>query len=223
MILTSFLKRKKQKGVSLIELLVAISLVTILATTGTISYIKLQQRIAINNDAGLIVVETRNALAMARSNQDGSTWGMKFVKSEDGDYYQILENSEENVYKTVYLDSQVSFGNLYDPDNPDIPTDIVLEMFTGGSTMYPIQSSAIVELIVEGADNLKDTITIENTGLVSRESSYKQGKDDSESACGPGDKILLCHSSSQGWQEITVDNESVDSHLDHGDYCGSCN
>ena len=218
----NFLKRKRQKGISLVELLLAIGIIAVLMTGGGMGYINLKQRAAIDKDATLIVAELRNTLAMARSNQDGSSWGIKFVKAQDGDYYQILKDNEDTAYKTVYLDSQVDFGSLYDPDEGDTQTEIISEMFVGGPTLSPLPGTAIIELVVEQREDLKDTITISKAGLVSRESSYKQKKDGSESVCGSGDKVLLCHQSAQGWQEITVDEESLDSHLEHGDYCGPC-
>ncbi|MDP3953215.1 MAG: prepilin-type N-terminal cleavage/methylation domain-containing protein [bacterium] len=219
----TFIRRKREKGLSIIELLIAISIIAILATGGGISYARLYERTIIDSEASRVVGELRNVVAMARANEDGASWGIKFVKAEGEDYYQVLKTDEENVYRTVYLNPKVMFGNLYDPDNPGVAVDVFSEMFIGGPAIHILSGEGVIELTVDGREDLVDTITISKIGLVFRESSYSQKADGEESQCSPGDRVTICHTSSNGWQTITVDAEAVDTHIEHGDYCGVCN
>ena len=216
---------KNRRGFSLIELLLVIGITAILATSGGLAYRSFHQKVVIDKNARQMVAEIRNVITKAQTQEEGTNWGIKFVKTGDRDYYQILKGSEDTVYKTIYLHSMVQFGDLFDPDDPGTATTTFSEMFQGGPTLDLLEGIGVIEILSTGKNNLMDTITISRVGVVSRTSSYEQDSVEEggdEFPCGPGDRIRVCHISNTNWQTITVDVGAVDAHIEHGDYCGVC-
>jgi prepilin-type N-terminal cleavage/methylation domain-containing protein len=107
-------KKKRQRGLTLLEILLVMAILGILAAAGIgIFYGSVRsQELGITSD--MIVSDLRLARSKAMTGEDRRNWGVHFVNDES-DYYELFsspgdyDDASKSVNATIYLSGAVSF------------------------------------------------------------------------------------------------------------------
>lgn len=147
----------KHRGFTVLEILVAISIVTIAVTMVTFSFSKLNSRQALDKSTALVVSTLNEARSMTLSSVGGSQYGVN------------LQNSQLVLFKgTIYSSSDPNniintLNSLVDIRNITLTgggTNVVFKRLTG----YTDQTGTL-ELFLKADPTNYKVITIGSTGL----------------------------------------------------------
>jgi len=153
---------KGNRGFSLVELLIVVSIVGALVGFGLPNYLKYRSQAVINADASQMVEFFREGLARANSQQSGSTWAFYIVDDTD-DYYGLVQDGATTTPISVtYLSPGVEFSAT--------STTGVIDM-TEGPTLTPLASDINIGLRGDNG-SLTDEITVEASGKITRTKNY---------------------------------------------------
>jgi len=143
---------KKQKGFTLIEILLSISLITVLAVIAIPIYYSLLYRNDLDVAKNQVVQSLRRAEILSSANDGDITWGLK------------IQLGSVVIFKGAsYSARDVNYDELYQISNSIIPsglTEIVFAKMTG----FP-QSTGTV--ILTSQNNETRNITINSKGQIS--------------------------------------------------------
>lgn len=149
-------KKKIQKGLTILELLIVIVLIVILGTTGIGFYRNYVKTIEIESTAETIISDLKTVREKSMSGENDLKWGIHFVNGEN-DYYQIFSTAtdfnEASIITTIFLPSSISF---FTPTEGQI-IDVIFNKISG------ITTSTSIVIFSEGKTK---TININNQGNV---------------------------------------------------------
>lgn len=86
-------EKKRQKGFTMIEVLVTIAILGIMAGFGVLGLTSYKNRHSFELDSQNIVEAIRNTQNRAILGENGQTWGIKFTNTTTGGYYEIFAGS----------------------------------------------------------------------------------------------------------------------------------
>lgn len=145
---------KKNRGFTLIEILVVLGISVILATGGFLALWNLRKHQALQLSAEKIVAVLRDAQARSVSQEDGLTWGVHFENSPaDPDSYWIYGGDPAIPIEKVSL----SPGVILETPSVNVP-------FAKVSGLPA--SMTVVKLKLSGDDSATRTITINVQGTI---------------------------------------------------------
>lgn len=140
---------KNSKGITIIELLIVILLISTLGVMSVSFYSRFLTQNAVDNATTRLVNSLRKAQIYSMSGRQNGVWGVKYTTSPKEITLYLTGNSAFDESFTV--SSNITVGNF---------TDISFARVTG-------TSSASSTITISGNNNSK-TITINNQGVVSR-------------------------------------------------------
>ncbi len=157
---------KRDNGVTLIELVIAVAVVALLVGIGSASYFGARNRKVLEDQVSEIVADLRLAMSSSRAQEGGEGWGIHFENpsGEDGDFYEIWSGTNYEsgtVSRRIALDGGVVF---VDPSSGAVE-DIVFSKSTG----LPAASSTIVIQSLSSGEF--GTITVSSQGVIGYELS----------------------------------------------------
>ena len=153
--LHKFAVSNRKLGFSLIELLVVIGIVTILAVGGTVSYLGLRDKKALDSIVSKIVFDLRATSGRSKAQEDDMGWGIRFTNSAD-DYYEIWRGAD---YATGEEIKRTNLTSMFFTDPAEgFSKDIVFARATG----LPTSSAAITI----SSNSLSKTITVSSNGRI---------------------------------------------------------
>ena len=131
--------RNFKNGFSLLELLIVISVIVILGTTGVNFYRNYVKSVELESTAKIIVSDLKTARAKAMTGEDNLKWGAHFVNGAN-DYYELFSTATDyggaSVKMTVFLPKAVSFS----APGEGVNLDVIFSKISGTAT----NSSVIV-------------------------------------------------------------------------------
>ena len=156
------MRMKAQNGFTLIELLIVIGIMTILAVVAVNNYFAYRNKVNIEGEGDRAVEYFREAIARARSQQDGVTWAIH-IDNGASDYYELLSGGATGTpVDRIYLSSGVTFTAT---------TSSSTVTLIGGSTIAPVASQINIGFITTD-EALSEEIIVETNGKVTRTKSY---------------------------------------------------
>ena len=151
----------KNKGFTLMELLIVVGITTILAGVGISSYINQQRAKLLDTSVQEIVGYLRYAQQKSITQESGNQWGIHFENPVSGDDFYALYTGTtySSPEETRYLSSGIEY---------EIPTvgntiDVSFNKLTGTNATSTTQSIIIKSTII----NSTSTISISGQGLIS--------------------------------------------------------
>ena len=141
---------KNNGGFSLAELLVAISIMAILAAVGFSNYTGFRNKHSVEAEIEKLTAVIRETMGLSRSQADGSQWGVHFANptGAGNDFYEIWKGgsyASSTVTQKMSLSNSVRFTDPADNSTkdaifgkatglPSVSSTIVIESLTGGGT-----------------------------------------------------------------------------------------
>ena len=146
------------KGLTLIEILISIAIISLLGTTVLLSFSGYRQRQVLESSARSLAATLRDANKKAINQDQGKEWGVHFERALSGrDFYAIFNGP---VYLTpvqiVYLPSNLRF---IDPASGS--KEIIFEKLTG----LPSMATNIVIALTSNVA-VSQTVTIDGVGKI---------------------------------------------------------
>ena len=155
-------------GFTLIEMLIVIAITTALAIGGTINYLGLRNKKALDSMVSRIVFDLRAASERSKAQENDVRWGIRFENGATDDYYEIWGGAsyeDELVLKTGR--TNLSFINFTDPAE-GVPKDIIFERATGIPRIADCNSESGATSCAISFENSKGvkTITVNSNGRI---------------------------------------------------------
>ena len=106
---------RRQHGLTLLEILMVLAILSILSATGIGIFYGSVQSQKLDSTADMIISDLRLARTKAMLGEDGKNWGIHFINDSD-DYYQLFssptgyEDASVSIDATVYLSGGISFS-----------------------------------------------------------------------------------------------------------------
>ena len=151
----------KDDGVTLIELLVTITILSIIVGIGASSYIGTRNRKVLDGQIKEIVADMRWVMVRSRAQEGGEQWGIHFENSpgDNNDFYEIWSGSSYS-YGVVSQRNALSGGVVF-TDPPDgVAEDVIFTKSTG------LPTSGTTITIKSLTSNDIGTITLSSQGTV---------------------------------------------------------
>ena len=104
------MRKKAEKGFTIVELVLVMGIVVILAVIGTLSLRNFRDFQELDSGVRELVVHLRDAQQRAITQEDASPWGIFFMDSAEGDYYDLFKGvSYVSAIEHVALESFLEF------------------------------------------------------------------------------------------------------------------
>lgn len=147
------------KGFSLVELLLTMAIMSILAAVAFASYAGFKNKQSVEAEVMEIKAIIRETMELAKSQADGSGWGIRFTNptGTDNDYYEIWKGTSYasgTVTRRMNLGSNMQFT---DPANGAVK-DFIFQKATG---LLAASSSVTVQSLTGGGAG---TVNIDTSG-----------------------------------------------------------
>jgi len=148
---------RSARGLSLVETLVVIGILSIMAALTFETYVSVNANKALDTDAERIIAEIGHARSLTVGSKNDTEWGVHIASSSvtifEGDTY--TEGASGNTVAPLHSAVQISAISLRDG-----VTDIVFERLTGDTT-----ATGTVTLSYVASSSVARTITIYGTGV----------------------------------------------------------
>ena len=147
------------RGFTLLEILIVISILVIISSIGVGSYLNYARNIEINSVTQNVIFDLKQTQSKAMTGEGSFKWGVHFVNSTR-DYYEIFSTPTDysDVSKvttaTNYLSSSISFSNPAE----GFTKDIIFNKISGGT---------VATSIVLSSQYNTSTISISSIGNIS--------------------------------------------------------
>ena len=153
--------KKKNHGVTLIELLIVIAIISVVATATGTSYFGVRSRKVFESEVSQIAADLRWTMNRSAAQEGGEQWGMRFSNpsGSGNDFYEVWMGdnyASGTVVSRAQLDSSVIFS---DPSD-GLTKDVIFSKSTG----LPTASSTIEMTSLSG--NSTGTIEINSQGRI---------------------------------------------------------
>ncbi len=119
---------RNKNGFSFVELIIVIAITTILAVGGTISYLGLRNKKALDSVASKIVFDLRATAGRSKAQENDMGWGIRFTNGTN-DYYEIW-SGQSYATGTKVARTNLSFVALTNPPEGSVK-DIAFGRVTG--------------------------------------------------------------------------------------------
>jgi len=154
-------KIKCQKSFTLIELVISITIISILAAVGFASIIKYKERQDLNSASQEIVVVVRNAQDRSLSQESGDRWGVYFENPASGtDFYDMFKGLSY-ASGTIVSHNVLSFNIQLDIPTSGSSSTIIFSPVTG----LP-DNSITIKISLIGSPTSSSTIVVSSNGEI---------------------------------------------------------
>jgi len=156
---------KFQKGFTLLELLIVVTITAILASVGISSYVNQQGAKLLDVTAQEIVGYLRYAQQKSIGQEGGNQWGIRFKNPVDeDDFYALsLYDDTDNSYISAEETRYLSSGIEYESPTAGNFIDVSFSKLTGINVASTTQSITIKSNVT----NSTSTISVSGQGLIS--------------------------------------------------------
>lgn len=151
----------RERGFSLIELLIVISIFSVLATYGIFSMFSFYQRKNLDNDAQKIAFTVRAAKDKSITQEDSSQWGVHFENPATSTDFYILFKGSVYSSSTAVLRKNLNAGNKFLSPASGTSKDVIFSKMEG----LPAATTSIIISLVNN-DTVFKTISVIERGEV---------------------------------------------------------
>ena len=151
------MKRSKDRGVSLVELLVVIAILAILSVMTFQTFLKLNSTKAIETDAFRVLLELQEARSLTVSSKNAHQYGVHFATTSVTLFEGASFDSASSTNVTTALNSAVVVAST---TFTGAGVDVIFQRLTGETS-----ESGTVTLSLVAASSTSKTITIYKTGV----------------------------------------------------------
>lgn len=159
----------KERGFTLMEMVLAMGIMAILATVATTTYFGYRNRAILDREGTKAVAYFREALTRAEAQQgvEGTTstiWAINIYNTSTSDYYELLIGGVGGTsIDRVYLRPGITFTAT---------TSSVTRVLVGGATTTPLSTAINFGFVVTSDNTLTEEISIGTNGKITRTKSY---------------------------------------------------
>jgi len=154
---------KDQRGISMLEILLVLSIAGILFAMGFASYRVWQKRILLTNTSDEIKSALVRAQQLATAASSNTSWGMHLATSSytifSGDYYNEtnLENTTWNLNGVDIVNSYITFSD----GAGGYSADVVFSKFDGDT-----YNTGTINIIISGQPSFSKNIIVQSSGQI---------------------------------------------------------
>lgn len=150
----------KNRGFSLLELLIVTSIIVVIASIGTGFYLNYSKNVEINSIANVIVFDLKQVQSKAMIGEGGFKWGIHFVNNTTTFYYEIFSTPTDfnDAGKVIIYTNYLTNGVTFSSPGSDSSTDIIFNKISGGT--------AGTSVVIISQSNTR-TISVSSIGNIS--------------------------------------------------------
>lgn len=151
---------KESSGITLVELLIALSILAITASIGMMNLINYRNQRDLNITAQEIIAVLRNAQNRSIAQESGNRWGVHFknLDSPNLDYYELFYGPS---YASATIVSKINLRSNIGFEIPSTSSTIIFTPITG----LP-NASTTVKIHLTSAPSSSSTITVNSNGEI---------------------------------------------------------
>ena len=147
-----------RNGFTLIEILIVISITTALAIGGTLNYLGLRDKKALDSMVSLVIFDLRSASVKSKAQENDMQWGIRFTNGSS-DYYELWRGvSYSDPLGAKVKKVPLSLVKFIDPIEGS-SKDVIFQRATG----LPLAASVIT---IANRSSRERTITINANGRI---------------------------------------------------------
>lgn len=152
----------KEKGFSLIELIISVGILAIISGVGFINIVNYKNRQTLASNTREIVTVLRNAQDRSLSQESGGRWGVHFENPLEGiGFYELFQG---NFYSssTINLKNPLSSGVQFNIPEAGSSSTIVFSPVTG------LPDNVLnIKISLTGSPSVSSTISVNSVGKIS--------------------------------------------------------
>lgn len=146
------------RGFSLLELLMVISIISILGSAGVGFYRGFVKNVELQSASKVIAGDLRYMRSKSMIGEGGTMWGVHIVNENGGSqYYELFSTATDYPAGTIILTSTLPTGITFSDPSSGASKDIIFSKISGATT------PATIVIDSEGSTQ---TLTISNIGTV---------------------------------------------------------